>query len=443
MRVAIIGAGVVGVTTAWELAAQGHEVTVFERRGSVAAEGSFANAGIVSPAHVVAWGALGIAGGGDGGAGFSLAGRLDASALAWKWRLARGAAAPHRVEARAAVLRLARVSLERTRGLARDLGMDYESSEGCLVLLRSKRALAEAREALSLLAEWGLRFSLLDAARCREVEPGLNPDTLLQAGVHLPDSQVGNCRQFTTLLRAEAQRLGARFLFHTQVHAIRPGATPEVEHGHAEAEDATRASHAPADDDGRDGPPTQPMPVETRSERFDAVVVCASLGAVPLLRPLGLKLRLAPVWGHSVTAPLRRHEAHPDVGPRSAIIDGQRGVSISRIGQRVRVSGSVEIGGAPQRISEKALDALYRALDDWFPGSTQLSQVQRWKGLQPRLPDGVPIVGRTRLDGILLNLGHGSAGWALACGCAGAIANTLAGRDGASGAQVLDGSRLC
>ena len=446
MRIAIIGAGIVGVTTAYEFAADGHEVTVFERRGSVAAETSFANAGVVAPGYVTPWAAPGMP---AKVLGHLLAAHapvrvspwLDAATLVWMWKWWR-ACSPQRYQAnRRRMQRLALFSRERLHRLTRDLRLAYERSDGYLVLLRSDKDLAAARPGLELLAELGVRFDLLDAQGCRRVEPGLNADTPLHAGIYLADAEVGNCRQFALLLRTEAQKLGVRFRFHTTVQALNPGRAPQLRHRYLPPEESTLMTEA--NDPAPDGwPPTQPLPVEAVTEAFDAVVVCAALGATALLRPHGLRLPLAAVHGYSITAPLRHHAEHPDVGPRSALMDERYKVAVSRLGDRLRVAGSAELGGSLRQHHPGAIATLYKVLDDWFPGAARLSQVQQWKGARPMLPDGPPVLGASGVEGVWLNLGHGSSGWALACGSARVLADAVVGRAPAIDVEGFDVGRL-
>jgi D-amino-acid dehydrogenase len=272
------------------------------------------------------------------------------------------------------------------------------------VLLRSPRELTQARASLKLLAELGVDFHLVDGARAREIERGLNPEMALHAAVHLPQDEVGNCRQFAHALRSEAQKLGAVFHFQRNVTALAAGAQPMVVHqamGRAEA---------------------------AQQDAFDAVVVCAALGATALLKPLGLRLPLVGVHGYSITAPLRHREDFPHLGPTSGVMDERYKVAISRLGQRVRVAGSAELGGHLAQISGAAIQTLHQVLDDWYPGCARQSQVQRWKGARPMLPDGPPVLGASGATGIWLNLGHGSSGWALSCGSARVLADQVAGR---------------
>ncbi len=339
--------------------------------------------------------------------------------------------------------RLAFFSRERLHRLTRDLKLDYERGTGYLVLLRTAKDAAMVRPGLSTLTELNTRHEMLDAEQCRAVEPGLSDETPLHGGVYLPDDEVGNCRQFSTLLRAEAQRIGVRFRFHTRVERILAGAAPELVHVYAPPEDsATVLMHANAESAPNEAQDTQPMALDPVTERFDAVAVCAALESVALLRPLGLRLPMQAVHGYSITLPLRRLDAHGDIGPRSALMDERYKVAISRLGARVRVAGSAEIGGAAGRHDPRAIETLYKVLHDWFPGSTQLNQAQVWKGARPMLPDGPPVLGRSGVEGVWVNLGHGSSGWALSCGSARVLADSIAGRVPAIDVDGLGMERL-
>jgi D-amino-acid dehydrogenase len=153
------------------------------------------------------------------------------------------------------------------------------------------------------------------------------------------------------------------------------------------------------------------------------VVVCAGASAARLLRPLGLKLPLLAATSHSLTAPLRHVDGLPEPGPRAAVFDDRQQVSITRLGQRLRVAGGS--AGQPEAL---ALKRLYRVLDDWFPGATRQGQAQHWRGVRPTLPDGPPLLGASGAPGIWLNVGHGEHGWMLACGAAQVLAEQLGGR---------------
>lgn len=365
--------------------------------------------------------------------------RLDAAALPWLWRWWRACSKASYTANRTRMQRLALYSRERLHAITRELDLDYERREGYLVLLRRNKDLAGARAGLALLAELGVAFELLDADACRRIEPGLNPETPLRAGIHLPRDEVANCRQFALLLRAQAEKIGARFRFHTPVLSVRPGRETVLTHQHLPPEELSRVSRA---EPGRDDPDTRPMPGVPVEEAFDGVVLCAALGAPALLRPLGLKLPLLAVHGYSITAPLRQMDEFPDLGPKSALMDERYKVAISRLGNRVRVAGSAEIGGSLAMHHPGAIATLHKVLADWFPGAARLTRVQAWKGARPMLPDGPPVLGASGIEGVWLNLGHGSSGWALACGSARVLADAIAGRKPAIDTEGLDILRL-
>jgi D-amino-acid dehydrogenase len=417
MRVAVIGAGIVGVSTAYELALQGAEVAVFERRGSVASEASFAHAGVVSPGYATPWASPGMTLKVmrqlfSTHASVRLGGFNALGQLPWLWRFWRAGRRPVHLANSAAMHRLASFSRDRLLELTRTLGLDYEQTPGYLVLLRGERDLKSAQARLALWREWGVAHEVVDAARARSLEPGLNPATALHAAIHLPQDGVGNCRQFAHLIKAEAQRLGARFHFDTAVRAVQPGSAPRVE---------TAAGAI---------------------SEHEAVVLCAGVEANTLLRGLKLRLPLAAIHGYSVTAPLRHLDGQLAPGPRAALMDGRHQVAISRLGQRIRVAGSAEFGGHLDHMALAPLRTLYKVLDDWFPGAALSREAQHWKGARPMLPDGPPVLGASGAAGIWLNLGHGGNGWALACGSARVLAECVAGRDAPLDMSALTLARL-
>jgi D-amino-acid dehydrogenase len=401
MKIAVIGAGIVGVTTAWELARDGHEVTVFERRIAAAEESSFANAGLVAPAYTAPWPAPGMPFtilrhllARHAPVRFSLP--LTGSDLAWMWKCWRACSAETALRSRQSLLGLARYSSARLHELRDELELEFDQSQGLLVMLRSERDLALLRPGLQLLRDQGVAHRELKPEEARAIEPALNPDTVFHGAVHLPGDEAGNCRQFALLLKNAALARGVKFAFSTTVERLTPGQGMEVQ-----------------------------VAGEAQARRFDAAVLCAGVESARLLRPLGLKVPLASVYGYSVSATVRE----PLNAPRSAIMDERYKVAVARLGQRVRVAGGAELGGHAERHSKRALQTLYKVLQDWFPGAAIMSSgVQTWKGARPMLPDGPPLLGASGVPGLWLNFGHGSSGWTLSCGSARAVADLIGQR---------------
>lgn len=408
MKIAIVGAGIIGVTTAYELTADGHEVTVFERHGAAALETSFANAGVVAPGYVTPWAAPGMTGKVarylfSRHAPVKLCWPLAAHELRWMLSWRRACELETYLANRARMQRLAFYSRSRLHSLIEDLHLEYDRSMGYMVLLRSEKDRKMVQTGLQVLRDAGVKFQEVGAEQARALEPALNPDTEFVGAVHLPDDEVGNCRQFALLLKNQAQALGARFEFNCSVAAL-DAAQPTLLRV-TQGDDAAPVAH-----------------------RFDAVVVCSGMASAALLRPVGLRIPLAAVHGYSISAPIRE----PLNAPRSGIMDDRYKVAISRLGNRVRVAGSAEIGGQPNHKRPAAIQTLYKVLHDWFPGAAQLANtgaaVQEWKGARPMLPDGPPVLGATGIPGVWINIGHGSSGWALACGSARAVADLMSAR---------------
>lgn len=402
MKIAIVGAGIVGVTTAHELAQDGHAVTVFEQRSAAAEEASFATGGLLAPGVLSPWSAPGAS---QTPAYFGrhatvrLGSALTLADLSWLRRWRRAARASARsgepLPSLAALERLARYSHARLQQLAESLDLQFEHSPGALLLLRTPRDAQALAPALKALRDAGSTIREVDADTARTLEPGLSHALPLTSALHVPDGLAGNCRQFALLLRQAAQQHGAQFHFNTRVARLT---------GH---------------------PAGVQLEGESAPRPFDAVVLCAGVQSAALLQPLGQRLPLVALHGSSVSAPLRE-ELHAPLG---VVVDVQTQTTIARLGQRVRVSGGAELGRSAAQAHPQTLKTLYRVLGECFPGGVSHSSgVQVWRGARPMLPDGPPAVGATAVPGLWLNLGHGASGWALACGSARALADQITGR---------------
>ena len=404
MKIAVVGAGIIGITTAYELAVDGHDVTVFERRSAAAEETSFANAGVVAPGSVTPWAAPGMPGKVLGNllsrhSAVKLSLPLSGSDLAWMWKWWRACKLETYVANRTRLQRLAFYSRARLHLLTDNLQLGYDRSDGYTILLRSEKDSRLVQPGLQVLRDAGVPFSEINAEDVRKIEPAINPDTEFLGGIHLPNDEVGNCRQFALLLKDVARSLGVNFQFNTAVAQLKQGQPASL---------FIANSSAP--------------------QQFDRIVMCAGLASAELLRPLGLQIPMAAVYGYSISAPIRE----PLNAPRSGLMDERYKVAISRLGNRVRVAGSAEIGGSLGKHRDASIQTLYKVLHDWFPGAAQHANtgasIQAWKGARPMLPDGPPLIGDSGLAGIWLNLGHGSSGWALSCGSAKVLCDLLAGK---------------
>jgi len=403
MRVAVIGAGVVGIAAAHRLTEEGHAVTVLERASRAAEGASFAPGGLVGAGWHQPWrGPARGFGAAASGAGTRLTLRGWPGLSRWGWLLQwrRQAPSDQADDHLAALHALSASSQQVMADLQNRLQLDHDRSDGLLVLLRSRREQEWAQPVVARLRQWGTPCRELDAATARQIEPALRADTPLAGAIELPAAGVANAREWALLIRQAALESGCRFEMGQPVSALvqRPQGGIEVR---------------------RAGLP---------GEAFDVAVLCNGTDARSLLQDHGLRLPLMGVQSCSVSAPLRE----PLDAPVSGVLDAATGISITRLGQRVRVSGGRLLHRADAPPDAATLRRLYDALLDWFPGAARMggprSSLQEWQGTQAVLSDGPPLIGPTRVEGLWLNLGHGEAGWSLACGSASLLADQMSGQ---------------
>lgn len=404
MRVVVIGAGVVGVTSAYYLRQHGFEVEVIERRGDVAQEASFGNAGVIAPGYVTPWAAPGMPRKVLSylfKAQAPVLFRPNANPALWRWL---------RRWLRECALQRYRINKERMQRVAvysrhclhelRELhAIAYQQSQGYLQLFRSQADIDLSQPARAMLTEQGVEFALLDAAAVHALEPHLSRSTALAGGLWLPGDEAGNCPLFTKRLRAICEQQGVRFTFGETVRAI-------------------RASGAAG------GGKVESVELPGRSISCDAVVVAAGVQSAELLAPLRIDVPMYPVKGYSVTVQLK-----PDAfGPQHALMDEAYKTAITPLGHSMRVAGTAEIGSADLVLREAALGTLRKVAGDWFPGAGEFQGARYWVGARPMVPDGAPLLGASPIAGLYLNCGHGSTGWAMSCGSARVVADIIAGR---------------
>ena len=399
MQVAVVGGGVVGVCTAYFLAAAGHQTVVLERYSNVALETSFGNAGLMAPGHAAPWAAPGMP-----QKLLSYLFKSESPAVLkpglnptlWRWMrrwLAECDIERFRVN-KMRMQRLAVYSNELMRLLREHHALDYEQTRGLLQLFRSQGELAMAQPLIALLAESGIAHSLLDPDLARAVEPALAYHTPLNSALHIPDDEAGNCPLFTRQLRMIAQDMGVVFHFDSTVDEI-------VTEGRG-------------------------VGLRIGQQRFnaDAVVVAAGYDSLPLLKKLSVRVPLYPVKAYSASVTIRDF----DQAPLASLCDESYKVSVTRLGTRIRVAGTAELGFPAPELREAALRTLVKVGEDWFPEAANYNASTFWSGVWPMLPDGVPLVGPTPVSNVYVNIGHGASGWAMAAGAGKLIADMVSGQ---------------
>jgi D-amino-acid dehydrogenase len=400
MHVVVVGAGIVGVCTAWYLREHGLDVTVLERREGVAQETSWGNAGVIAPGYVTPWAAPGMP---RKVLSYMLATespvlfRPVPDPALWRWVrhwLRECRTDRYRVN-KSRMQRVAFYSREQLHRLRRQLGIEYGQATGYLQLLRSERDVAMTGPARALLEETRVPHRMLDAQACRALEPALSPATPLAGGLYLPEDESGSCPEFATALAEACRANGVKFEFGCTVQRL------HVEGGRLVAVESDR-----------------------RSIHCDAVVVAAAVDSLPLLSPHGIRPPIWPVKGYSATVAID----DPASGPRRAMIDEAYKVAITPFGKTIRLAGTAELGSASLEIRPAAVRTLMKVGNDWFPRAARYDQASLWVGARPMTPDGPPLLGPTGVHGLFVNIGHGSTGWAMACGSGKAVADVVAGR---------------
>jgi len=417
MNIAIVGAGVSGVTLAHALVNDGHQVHVFEQRQTAAEEASYACGGLLSAGWPSPLAAPGMAWDllypGSSATAIRLGQWVRPSDASWlfRWWLQTNKKA-HQTQ-RAAALALTQLSLRELAGTSQQLDLSYESTEGLTVLIRSAHDMERLESYTQWLQDAQIPHQVGDASLAMSHEPALNAQTALHTAIHLPKDSVGNCRQFTGALKTVAQERGVSFSFGHTVRSI----TTLAQGVQLSVQDAASTT----------------IP----DMHFDRVVLCSGTASAGLLKPLGLGLPMRNLRSHSLSANLR----DPMDAPRSGVVDSLHNISITRMGQRVRISGGQELSPSASGHHNGVLKQLYKALFDWFPGAAQMNSVQTWSGQTPVLPDGLPVLGQTSVPGVWLNLGHGLRGWSMACGSARVLTELMSERDCGLDTQAFSPNR--
>ncbi|WP_337187497.1 D-amino acid dehydrogenase [Phenylobacterium sp.] len=402
MRVTILGAGVVGVTTAWYAAQAGHEVTVVERQSGPGQETSFANAGEISPGYASPWAGPGIPQKAIRWlfmrhAPLILRPQMDGQTLGWLFALLRNCTEARYAVNKARMVRLATYSRDQMEELRGTVEIDYDArAQGTLQLFRKQAQLDGIAKDIEVLRQFGVAYEVLDRAGCERAEPGLRESpSQIAGGLRLPADETGDCFKFTERLASLCAGAGVRFLYGTRVERLR------------------------ADAGGVQGVVTDKGELPA-----DAVVVCLGSWSARLVRPLGLKLPVYPVKGYSITAPI------VDAGraPQSTLLDETYKIAITRLGDRIRVGGMAEISGYRATLEPRRRSTLAYTLESLFPAAGDTGTATFWAGLRPMTPDGTPVIGATPVRGLYLNTGHGTLGWTMACGSGRVMADLLSGR---------------
>jgi D-amino-acid dehydrogenase len=401
MKVIVLGAGIVGVTSAYQLARAGHEVTVVDRQPGPALETSFANAGEVSFGYCSPWAAPGIPMKAMKWlfmqhAPLILRPKVDMAMIAWMAQMLRNCTSARYALNKSRMLRLADYSRLSIAALREETGISYdERMQGTLQLFRTEAQLDASAKDVKALAADGIAYEVLDPEGCIRVEPALrHVREKIVGGLLTPKDETGDCFKFANALAEKAKALGVAFNYGSIIRGL------DVEGGRVTG-------------------------VVTAHGRLQADAVVVALGSFsPLLvRPHGIRLPVYPVKGYSLTIPI----TDASRAPESTVMDETYKIAITRLGDRIRVGGMAEISGYTNDLGEPRRLTLQHSVTDLFPGG-DVSKASFWSGLRPMTPDGTPVIGPTKVAGLFLNTGHGTLGWTMSSGSARVIADLVSGR---------------
>ncbi|GES42089.1 D-amino acid dehydrogenase [Rhizobium dioscoreae] len=401
MKVVVLGAGIIGVTSAYQLAKAGHEVTVIDRQQGPALETSFANAGEVSFGYCSPWAAPGIPMKAIKWlfmhhAPLILRPKVDGAMLSWLVKMLSNCTSERYAINKSRMLRLADYSRISLAELREETGIAYdERMQGTLQLFRTQAQLDASAKDVKALAADGIPYEVLDPDGCIRVEPALrHVRGKIVGGLLTPKDETGDCFKFTNALAAKAIELGVRFQYGTTIKGL--------------------------DIEG-----SQVRGVVTNRGRLDADAIVVALGSYSplLLKPLGINLSVYPVKGYSLTIPI----TDASRAPESTVMDETYKIAITRLGDRIRVGGMAEISGYTNDLGLARRRTLEHSVTDLFPGG-DVAKASFWSGLRPMTPDGTPVIGPTRIKGLYLNTGHGTLGWTMSSGSARVISDLVSGR---------------
>ncbi len=412
MKVIVLGAGIIGVSTAWYLLEEGHEVTVVERQPQAALETSFANGAQISVCFCEPWA--------NAGAPAKVAKWMlqDDSPLLfrprldphqWRWALSFLGQCTDAAFARnvAQLVALGRYSHDALKSVVAQTGIEYNRLErGILHFFSSEADYRSGVTAANLMREHGVDRRVLDRDGVLAVEPALKAfGANIHGGTFTPSDESGDARVFTQALAARCAERGATFLY-----------------GH--------------DILGFDQAGGRIAGVRVREQatgrgivlKGDQVAAAAGSFTAPLLRPLGIRLNIYPAKGYSATMRLKRAEDASVV----SLLDDTRKIAISRLGDHIRIAGTAEMAGYDTSLggatSRTRCEALVRRYEQLFPGVADTSEPNFWAGLRPSTPDNVPYIGRSKIANLWINAGHGTLGWTHGAGSGRALAELMSGK---------------
>jgi D-amino-acid dehydrogenase len=409
MKVIVLGAGLLGVTSAYFLREQGHDVVVIDRQATPAAETSFANGGQISVSHAEPWAnpsaplkMLQWLGKEDAPLLF----RLRADMRQWMWGLqflreCTPARTKRNIEQ---IVRLGTYSRDTLQALRTSIGIHYdERTQGILHFYTNSKEFESAEGPAAQMRELGCDRRVISADEAVRLEPALaHIRPQLAGATYTAEDESGDANEFARGLVAQCKTMGVQFLMSHTITALRNKGGLGSAIDHVEATDS-----------------------EGRFQRIKGDAYVLAMGSLSPLyaKPLGIDLPIYPAKGYSVTMPVK----DPTYAHQVSLTDDEFKLVFSRLGDRLRIAGTAEFNGYDRDLNRVRCEAIVRRTEELFPGAGDASQAQFWTGLRPATPSNVPIIGRSKISNLFMNTGHGTLGWTHSCGSGKSIARIISG----------------
>jgi D-amino-acid dehydrogenase len=402
MRILIMGGGVVGVTTAYQLLKDGHEVVLLERQDIVARETSWGNAGMIAPGHSFVWSSpkapwilLKSLFQKDQALRFRFS--TDPRLYAWSLKFL---AECTEAKARRNTLRKHQIAMYSQRVLHEVIAsetLDYDrNARGVLYFHRNQAALEAGVAHMQILADDGQEIRVLDRAQVLELEPALHGAAgKIAGGIYCPTDETGDSHKFTRSLAERCVAMGAQIHTRTTITGIETSG------------DTVTA-------------------IRANGQAFTADAYVMALGSYSpqVARGAAIDLPIYPIKGYSLTIPIGNHQAPPTIGS----VDETNLVAISRFGDRIRVTATAEFAGYDTSHKPADFAFMQSVVQELYPDGADYHRAEMWAGLRPMTPDNLPVLGRKKHRNLWFNTGHGHIGWTMSHGTARITADLIAGR---------------